>query len=187
MTRTHEIIVIGGSAGSLEVILRMLGHITTRNFPIVVILHRKSATDSLLAQVLADRSVLKVKEAEEKEAISQGTVYLAPADYHLLAETDHTFSLDYSEKVNFSRPSIDVSFESIASVYGQGTVGILLSGGNSDGADGLAAIKEAGGMCVVQDPETAEIAFMPGHAVHSDVADLILKTDEFAGFINRLK
>ncbi len=181
-----DIIVIGGSAGSLGVILYLLERITIRKIPIVVVLHRKNSTDSLLAELMSDRSALRVKEAEEKELIRHGIVYLAPADYHLLAENDRTFSLDYSEKVNFSRPSIDVSFESFASVYGAGTVGILLSGGNTDGVNGLSVIKSRGGMCIVQDPETAEIAFMPEQAVNNAVADLVLRTDEFPGFVNSL-
>ena len=185
LNRNVEIIVIGGSAGSLEVIFYMLERITTPKFPIVIVLHRKSSSDSLLAEVMSDHSLLKVKEAEEKEPLENGIVYLAPSDYHLLVEKDRTFSLDYSEKVNFSRPSIDVSFESIASVYGSGTVGILLSGGNTDGVKGLASIKSSGGMCIVQDPDTAEIAFMPEHALNNAEVDLILRTVEFPDFINR--
>jgi len=187
LTHRFSIIAIGGSAGSLEVILRMLGRVNNLSLAVLVVLHRKSTADSMLAEVLAERSLMTVKEAEEKEKIQAGFVYLAPADYHLLVESDHTLSLDYSEKVNFSRPSIDVSFESVAGVYGSAAVGILLSGGNSDGVNGLRAIKEAGGMAVVQDPGTAEMAFMPESAVSQSVVDLVLKSGEFADFINGLK
>ncbi|MBA4168543.1 MAG: chemotaxis protein CheB [Chitinophagaceae bacterium] len=183
----YEIIVIGGSAGSLEVILPMLERVTTLRFPIVVVLHRKSATDSLLIEVLSQRSAMNVKEVEEKEPVRKGIVYLAPPDYHLLVENDRTFSLDYSEKINFSRPSIDVTFESVASVYGEAAVAILLSGGNADGVEGLKTIKAAGGMCVVQDPGTAEIAFMPAYAVNNATIDLVVAGGDFAGFINSLR
>jgi two-component system chemotaxis response regulator CheB len=186
LKKEYKIIVIGGSAGSLEVILSMLQYITTVKFPIVIILHRKSSTDSFLVEVLSVKSLMPVKEAEEKEEVKQGTVYLAPPDYHLLVESDHTFSLDYSEKVNYSRPSIDVTFESVAGVYGAGVLGILLSGGNADGVLGLTAIKSAGGTSVVQDPGTAEIAFMPGYALNNASVDVILQAGEFAKYINSL-
>lgn len=181
-----EVVAIGGSAGSLEVVMHMLGHIHTRKLAMIVVLHRKSVPDSLLAEVMAQNSLLHVKEAEEKEPIRPGTVYLAPADYHLLVEQDRTLSLDYSEKVNFSRPSIDVTFESVAQVYGRRAVGMLLSGGNADGVAGLRRIRQAGGICVIQDPLTAEIAFMPETAVSSSAANIIVKSDELAAFINRL-
>ena len=181
------IIVIGGSAGSFEVIFTMLQQLSVLKLPMIIILHRKSGVDSLLTNVMSWRSGFEVKEAEEKEYLENGKIYIAPADYHLLVENDKSISLDGSEKVNFSRPSIDVSFESAGQVFGKKCTGILLSGGNADGVKGLKAIKEAGGLCCVQDPDTAEIAYMPAHAIDAGVASRILKPGEMGDFISSLE
>ncbi len=181
-----EIIVIGGSAGSLEPLLTILEGLKPSRFAIVLILHRKASNDTTLAKVLSGRSAYPVQEAEEKERLQAGVVYIAPADYHLLFEKDGTISLDYSEKVNFSRPSIDVSFDSAADVYGRRLIGILLSGGNTDGAEGMKKIKREGGFCIVQDPGSATVALMPGHAINETEVDQILNASEIAGLLNRL-
>ena len=125
-------------------------------------------------------------EVDDKEPIRAGTVYLAPADYHVLLEQDGTFSLDDSEKVHYSRPSIDVSFESAADVYGPSVAAILLSGANMDGTNGLAAIKQAGGITVVQQPETAQVAFMPQQAIDNVPIDYVLDVPQLVDLVNRL-
>ena len=132
------------------------------------------------------RSPLRVKEADDKESIKPGLIYLAAADYHLLVEHDKHFALDDSEKINFSRPSIDVTFQSIAEVYGAGVTAILLSGANSDGVEGLRYIQNVGGKIVVQDPESAQVAFMPQAAVDELTIDKVLPIDEIAPYINAL-
>ena len=180
------IIVVGGSAGSLEPVLTILEALKPTRFAIVLILHRKPSNDSVLAKVLSGRSAYPVREAEEKEKLQAGVVYVAPADYHLLFEKDGTISLDDSEKVNFSRPSIDVSFDSAADVYGSRLIGILLSGGNTDGAEGMKKIKREGGYCIVQDPDSATVAVMPGHAINETEVNQILNASEIAGLLNRL-
>lgn len=182
----YDAIVIGGSAGSLEPIIQILEGLERKNFAILLILHRKISYDSLLTEVLSGRSLFTVKEAEEKEPIVKGTVYIAPADYHLLIEKDHSISLDDSEKVNFSRPSIDVSFESAAEIYGSRLIGIVLSGGNFDGAEGLKRIREEGGLCIVQRPDSATVAVMPVQALTEVKADQVLNPKEIASFINTL-
>lgn len=182
-----KLLLIGGSAGSIEVILNALTGIReTLSFPIVIVLHRKSSSDSALSELFATRTKIPVKEASDKENIRAGHIYVAPADYHLLFEKDHTFSLDFSEKVNFSRPSIDVSFESAADAYGSGLTCLLLSGANADGVEGLRAVKENNGFLAVQNPELAESPFMPQNALLKNDIDLVLDPGAMAGFINQL-
>lgn len=182
----YKLVAIGGSAGSIEVIIKILEDLSTLSLAIIIIIHRKGSLQSALADLLNLRTSLQVKEAEEKEVILPGYVYIAPPDYHLLIEQNHTISLDYSEKINFSRPSIDVTFKCAADVYGKGVIGILLSGGNSDGVMGLASIKKAGGYCVVQDPESALVSFMPQHALNEIKVDKVLHEDQLAGFLNSI-
>jgi len=176
--------MVGGSAGSLEVIIKMLGSLVNNRLAILLIVHRKGSIHSSLASLLDMKTAVIVKEAEEKEFIKPGYVYIAPADYHLLIERNGSMSLDYSEKVNFSRPSIDVSFECAADVFGDRVIGILLSGGNADGVEGLKSIRKAGGICVVQDPGTALVSYMPQHAINEIEPDKILNGAEIADFLN---
>ena len=180
----YTIAVIGGSAGSLEVIISMLQDLRNMNMALIIVIHRKGTLHSTLAELLNLRSMVKVKEAEEKEEVRAGHVYIAPADYHLLIEKNGTLSLDYSEKVNFSRPSIDVTFECAAQVYGDKVVGVLLSGGNADGVEGMKKIKKAGGLCVIQDPATALVSFMPQHARNEVAIDMVLPEEELATLLN---
>jgi len=183
----YQLIVIGGSAGSLDVLLHVIPRLQIAfRIPIVLVLHRMNSHDSTLTELIAAKTTLKVKEVEDKEPIKAGNIYIAPADYHLLIEKDGMFSLDFSEKVNFSRPSIDITFASAADAFGEKAIGILLSGANADGVDGMQAIKNAGGLAVVQDPKTAEVSFMPAQAILNIAVDKILKIDEIAAFINSL-
>lgn len=161
-----NLIVIGGSAGSLHALLDL---ITTLGddfpLPLLVVLHRNSLFESSLELLFSSRTNLLIREVEEKEFILPGTIYICPADYHVLIEKDHSFSLDYSERVNYSRPSIDVSFRSAAEAYGSELACVLLSGGNADGAEGLQYVRERGGVTIVQDPATAEVPYMPQQAL----------------------
>lgn len=161
-----DLILIGGSAGSLEVILKLLPSLP-RSFPVpvLIVVHRGNNADTGFIQLLASRTVLTVKEAEEKEMIRPGFIYVAPSDYHLLIEADHTLSLDVSEKVNYSRPSIDVSFESAAMMFTTKLLCILLSGANADGASGAAFAKSVGSMVIVQHPHEAQVPYMPLQAI----------------------
>ncbi|MCJ8209072.1 chemotaxis protein CheB [Mucilaginibacter sp. RS28] len=183
----EKLVVIGGSAGSLPVIMFILQHLKpTLRIPVVVVLHRKSDSDSSLSTLMAHRAKLVVKEADDKDPIIPGMIYLAPPDYHLLVERDKHFSLDDSEKINYSRPSIDVTFESAAEAYGKGTVGILLSGANADGVDGLQVIQEHGGIIAVQDPSSAQVPYMPQAAVNQLKVERILGIQDIPGFIDSL-
>jgi len=179
-------LMIGGSAGSLEVILEILPQLRSDlDYAIVLVMHRRSG-DSLLTGLLSDRTKLEVREAEEKEAIRPGVIYIAPADYHLLIEQDKTFSLDFSEKIHYSRPAIDASFETAAEAFGSSLVGILLSGANADGAEGLLRIKEAGGLTIAQDPEEASVSYMPQQAIENNAASQILTTRQIIDLMNEL-
>ena len=178
---------IGGSAGSLEVIINILPSLRTDlPFPIIIVLHRKSGLDSMLVDLLSHKTALPVKELEEKEAITAGIIYVAPPNYHVLIEKNGTFSLDASEKVNFSRPSIDVTFESAAEVFGEQAVCLLLSGSNTDGAAGLQMVSQKGGWALVQDPKNATVPFMPENALNHVHVDKVLQVSEMAHFINSL-
>lgn len=185
--KTCEAFIIGGSAGSLSVLLSALPGIRSDlDFPIIVVLHRKPGKDSILTDLLASRTNLKVKEIDEKEMIQPATVYIAPPNYHLLIEKNRSFSLDASEKINFSRPSIDVTFESAAEVYGEHTFCLLLSGANSDGTAGLQHVNAKKGVVLVQKPESAVVPFMPQNAVQHLEVDEILDLNEISDYINNL-
>lgn len=187
MVERCDAFIIGGSAGSLDVLLRVLPKLKSDlSFPIIIVIHRKHGSDSLLPDLLSSRTKLIVKEVEEKEKIVAGTIYIAPSDYHLLIEQDRTFSLDYSEKVNYSRPAIDATFQTAAEVYKNHLVCLLLSGSNSDGVNGLKTVKLWNGIAVVQDPESAQVAYMPAQAKLHVKIDHILNIDDIGEFINLL-
>jgi len=180
-----ELLVIGGSSGSLDVVLKFLSNIKKEiTFAIAVVLHRKTSADSTLLELLTARSVVPVREIEDKDIILPGMVYLAPPDYHLLFEKKHSFALDDSEKINYSRPSIDVTFESAAEAYTYSAIAILLSGSNADGTDGLKAIHERGGITVVQRPDTATFPYMPKQAILHAQVDYLMSVEEMIELIN---
>lgn len=181
------LVVIGGSAGSLSVILSFLPRLDPLlDFPIVIVIHRKKTLDNSLSDLLSQKTLIPVKEIEEKDPILPGNIYIAPPDYHLLIEEEKIFSLDYSEKINFSRPGIDATFQTAAQVYKDKLVGILLSGANADGTEGLMSIRDVGGITAVQDPATAEVPFMPRNALEKLSIDYLLSIEGIAAFINSL-
>lgn len=160
-------IVIGASAGALEALLAILPGLPKQfPLPILVVVHLPPDKDNLLPELLQAKCELHVVEAEDKMVIEPGIVYIAAPDYHLLVEQDGRLSLSAEEEVLFSRPSIDVLFETAADAYGPDLLGVVLSGANNDGAAGLKAIVEAGGSALVQDPKDAYAAAMP-EAAHA--------------------
>ncbi len=180
-----KLVLIGGSAGSLEVLFKLLPNLEkTIAFAIVVIVHRKNDEDKTLEQILSLKSSLPVAEVEDKTQLQPGTIYIAPSDYHLLIEKTAELSLDDSEKVHYSRPSIDVTFESAAAAYGQFAAAILLSGANNDGTNGLLKVKESGGFTAVQHREEAEMPFMPLTAFESGATNLELRESEILELLN---
>ena len=183
----QQLLVIGGSAGSLDVLIHVLPRIKPkRQMAILIVLHRKSSANTSLADLLSVKSKYTVKEADDKEHILSGMIYLAPADYHLLIEPDKSMAMDDSEKVNFSRPSIDVTFESAAEVYGDKLTCLLLSGANNEGIEELKRVKKMGGRVWIQNPQSAEVEQMPKHALTAIKADAVLEQEAMADFINLL-
>jgi two-component system chemotaxis response regulator CheB len=163
----YEIAVVGTSWGGLNALRELIAGLTDDfGLPLVVVQHRHRQSDHLLTTLLQDRTGLCVCEVEDKAPIMPGNVYIAPADYHLLVE-DGYFSLSTDDPVRFSRPSIDVTFQSAADTYGERAVGVVLTGANADGADGLKRIHDRGGMAYVQLPATAESPAMPTAALKS--------------------
>ena len=184
----HSLLVIGGSAGSLSMTLKIIPLLQIEmNLAVIIIFHRKVSEDTILIDLFSERTVYRVKEAEEKEEILPGVIYVAPADYHLLIEKDFTFSLDISEKINYSRPSIDITFESAADVYGDRLGCLLLSGANADGVDGLQRAKALGSTILVQDPKCAEVSYMPQEAVNKVPIDLLVDYTNLSEIFKSIK
>lgn len=185
--RNYRAVVGGVSAGGLDALKCLLQAIGQDFTPaLVIVQHLHPQQGDFLAEHLNNTCGLPVKEAAEKEAIKGGVVYLAPANYHLLIEADKTFSLSTDEKVNYSRPSIDVLFETAADTYGAELIGVILTGASRDGAAGLRRIKEKGGTTIVQDPETAEYPAMPLAALDEIRADYVLSIDRIGRLLGEL-
>jgi len=182
-----ELIVIGGSAGSLQVILEMIRKLDEDlAVPILLVLHRKAHSTNILQALLQQLTPVEVIEIDDKTEIEPNKIYITPADYHLLFEDRKIMSLDSSEKMNYSRPSIDVTFKSAAEIYGENLIGVLLSGANADGVEGLSYIKKNGGKVWIQDPKTAEVEYMPRQAVEQIKYDMIIRPDDLPIYINQL-
>ncbi len=183
----YQAVVIGASAGGTVALQKILSALPV-NFPlpIVVAQHLHPLQDGAAIIYYAGGSALTVKDADEKESVRAGFVYFAPPNYHLLIEDDRTFSLSIDSKVHFTRPSVDVLFESAADAYGAGLIGIVLSGANQDGAAGLLRIKQRGGLIIAQDPQDAEVSYMPNAAIEIANPDHILKAEEMPAFLVRL-
>jgi two-component system, chemotaxis family, protein-glutamate methylesterase/glutaminase len=161
-----EAIVVGASAGAVDALSVLLPALP-RDFPapLMVVVHVPPDKNSILTDLFRSKCLMQVQEAEDKEPIRDSTIYFAPPDYHVLVERDRRLSLSSDLPVSFSRPSIDVLFESAADAYGPGLIGIILTGANRDGARGLRAIREAGGTTLVQDPDQAHARDMPAAAL----------------------
>lgn len=171
----YQLIVIGGSAGSAAALTELLPVFPIDYpLPIVVAQHLHPWQDDSFVERYVGRCAMRVKVADEKEPVQAGSIYFAPANYHLLIEDDQTFSLSIDEKVNYARPAIDILFESAADAYAPGLVGVILTGANNDGAAGLRLIKQKGGLAIVQDPKTADSAYMPRAAIEAARADYVL-------------
>jgi len=182
----YEAIVIGGSAGGLNALQEILSPLPADfGLPILVVLHRSPSPDDLLTVVLDETCQLMVKEADQDEVIEPGRVYIAPANYHLLVERDRTLALSIDAKVCYSRPSIDVLFETAADVYRSGLIGIILTGANNDGTAGLRRIKKNDGLTIAQDPATAEVKMMPSSAIEENIIDRIVSLTDLSGFLTQ--
>ncbi|SFE60987.1 chemotaxis protein CheB [Paracidovorax wautersii] len=161
-----QVVVIGGSAGSIDALGVLLPALpATLRATVVVVVHLPRERPSLLCQIFQPRCALPVREAQDKEPLEPGTIYFAPPDYHLLLDAGPTLALSVDEPVHFSRPSIDVLFETAADACGSQLLAILLSGANADGAQGLVAVQVAGGTTLVQSPASCAVPFMPEAAL----------------------
>jgi two-component system, chemotaxis family, protein-glutamate methylesterase/glutaminase len=179
----YELIVVGASLGGFQALEQVLGGLPPGfPLPIVVVQHRSSDSDDLLAILLKRKSRLPVSEAEDKQPIMPGQVYIAPANYHLLVEEGH-LALSTQSPVEFARPSIDVLFESAADAFRERVVAVLLTGSNKDGAEGMARVKDCGGLTLVQDPASAESVRMPEAAIEASGIDRVLPLSEIADFL----
>jgi two-component system chemotaxis response regulator CheB len=177
--KKFKAIVIGTSAGGLSAISTLLEKLPSDYLlPIIIVQHRAKDQKNLLEEVLQPKCKMKIKQADEKEKIEKSIVYIAPPNYHLLIENDLTFSLSSDELVSYSRPSIDVLFESAAISYREALIGIILTGANNDGASGLQTIKKYGGLTIAQSPAEAQFPHMPGAAIDKGGAMLILTLKE---------
>jgi len=175
----YKAVVIGSSAGGLEALDIIFAALPVDfALPVLVVQHLHQTDDGRFAAHLARAARLPVVEPCDKEPIEPGKIYAAPADYHMLAERDGTISLSVDGRVNWSRPSIDVLFESAALAWGPGVVAILLSGANADGARGMRAVRAAGGLTIAQDPAGAESPAMPQAAIDAGAVLEVLTTGE---------
>jgi len=184
---TYDALVIGVSAGGLAALTKILpGFDGKMHLPVLIVQHISPVSDDFLPQHFNKQCSQTVKEAEDKEPVLPDTIYFAPPNYHLLVEPDQSLALSAEERVNYSRPAIDVLFESAADVYSDKLIGLLLTGANTDGTHGMIKINKFGGLTIVQDPETAEVETMPLSAIEHSRIDYIVPLHEIAGFINNL-
>ena len=180
-------IVIGVSTGGVSALTQILGGLSADfSVPVLVVTHITPDSDDGLAKLLNTLCTIRVKEADEQEVITPGTVYLAPANYHLLVERGGLLALSIDPPVNFARPSVDILFESAAEVYGASLAGVILTGAGNDGSKGLLKIKNNGGVVIVQDPKDAEMNSMPGCALKLLKADHVVRLKEISGLLMRL-
>ena len=183
-TNNYKAIVIGASAGGLHVLIELFKNLPIDYpLPIIVVQHRSKEPNDLLEEVLQPKCLIKIKQADEKERIENGTIYIAPPDYHLMVERDMTFSLAHDEPVKYSRPSIDVLFESAAAVFKNTLVGIILTGTNSDGAEGIKTIFEYGGLTIVQSPNESQFPVMPLASIATKKVKYIWTLEKIADFL----
>ncbi len=183
---SFKIVVIGTSLGGLSALKILLANLPADFLvPIAIVQHRHKESNNALQQLLQEFTSLPIREVEDKDEILPGHIYLAPADYHLLVEPGH-FALSTDEPVSYARPSIDVLFESAADVYTQQVIGVILTGANQDGVQGLKKIKSLGGITIVQEPATAESYIMPEAAISAVAVDWILTLSNIASQMVKL-
>ena len=183
----YEAIVIGVSSGGMNA-MKIMFSLLPKEFkiPVIIVQHVGARSDSHWIKLLNAQSRINIKEADEKERIENGNVYIAPPNYHLLIEKNKTFSLTIDERVNYARPSIDVLFESAAEAYRNKLIGVVLTGSNNDGGNGIKRIKKYGGLAVIQDPQTAESSYMPASAIAAVTPDHVLSLDDITQLLIKL-
>jgi two-component system chemotaxis response regulator CheB len=187
LNNSYKAVVIGGSAGSFQGVVKILSQLPKGfTLPIIMCLHRLKHVRHGFVEALSIKSVVQVTEPYDKEPIKKGSVYLAPANYHMSAELGNYFSLSTEEMINNSRPAIDITLGSCAYIYKEKLIGILLSGANKDGAAGMKQIHDRGGLTIVQDPTECMIDTMPKAALAVTKIDHTLKVDQIVQFLIEL-
>ena len=183
----YEAIVAGVSSGGMNALNLLLPFLPEDfKIPLVIVQHIGPYSDGRWVELLNTRCRLNVKEADEKERIKKGNIYVAPANYHLLIERDASFSLSIDPKVNYARPSIDVLFESAAAAYKNKLIGVVLTGSNNDGAAGMKKIQDNGGLTIVQEPLTAQSPYMPASVIEILTPDYVLPLEDIAPLLIKL-
>ncbi len=181
-----DVLLLGGSAGSFKNIFQVVKSLTPDlNKSVIIIIHRKKNYLSEIEKLFGENSRLPVKEISDKDKIRKNNIYIAPPNYHTLIENGHYFSLDVSEALWYSKPSIDVTFESAAEVYHDRCAAILFSGANQDGAQGMLKLRNAGSLTIAQHPGDAEMPEMPNAAININGASYVLRTDEIFELLNK--
>jgi two-component system chemotaxis response regulator CheB len=181
-----EILLLGGSAGSFKLIYNLVKNFDAQlNKTVIIVIHRKKNFFSDIEKLFGDSSQMIFREIMDKDKVRKNNIYIAPANYHTLIEKERTFSLDVSEAIWYSKPSIDVTFESAAEVYKDVCTAILFSGANEDGAQGLLKLRKCGALTIVQDPEEAEMPQMPLAAIQANAAEYVLNSTQIAGLLGR--
>jgi len=188
MTATPmKAVAIGASAGAVQALLTILPALPASfSLPVLVVVHVPADRSNVLVPLFQSKCRITVKEAEDKEPIQSGVIYFAPSDYHLLVETDGCLALSTDELVNYSRPSIDVLFESAADFYGDALAGVILTGANHDGAAGLRAVMDVGGVAIVENPDGAYASAMPSAALEATPSATIMNHAQIVTYLSSL-
>ena len=180
----YSVLAIGASWGGVAALSRFVAALpATWSLPVIIVQHQHPTSGTALERILSRQTALEVIDVNDKQVIEPGKIYIAPANYHLLVENDKSFSLSTDAPVNFSRPSIDVTFGSIVDVYADKCIGVILTGANEDGVEGMKRIHECGGFTVAQDPDEAEVPTMPAAAIAAGVVDRIACLNEIVPII----
>jgi two-component system chemotaxis response regulator CheB len=185
--KNFSAVVVGGSAGGIQAVSRLVADLPPDfPLPVVVVLHQHPDSNNCWHDLLRTRTSLPVLEALDKMPLTAGTIHCAPANYHLLLESDFSLALSVDEKINFARPSIDLLFSSAAEVFGPALIGVILTGANNDGAGGLADIAAGGGITIVQSPTSAEWPIMPSAALKAVPGALSIDLERIAAVLCEL-
>lgn len=183
----YEAIVMGVSSGGMNAMRVMFSQLPKHfNTPIIIVQHVGIHSDNKWIEIINKDCHLNVKEADEKEKIEKGNIYIAPPNYHLLVEKDKTFSLSIEDKVNFARPAIDILFETAAEAYRDKLIGVIMTGSNHDGTMGMTRIKELGGMTIAEDPKTANSPYMPASAIAAMQPEYIVSLENIVDLLIKI-
>lgn len=186
LSSKYDVVLIGGSSGSLISIIKILESFEENiDLSVIIVLHQLKENSDRMRELLSGKTKVKTIIPNDKEIILKNRIYIAPPDYHLMIEKEQTFSYSFEDPINYSRPSIDLLFETAACAYGNRIIGILLSGSNSDGTKGLKKIRSFGGLSIVQDPCTADFPQMPESAIKNSGVDHVLSVKKIINYLTK--